>query len=280
MALRKLSEDEVKTIAGPEAVWPEMTAADVFQMVSIRVRGGSTGKPDRLQEQDRWTKLLPVIEKAMAQVSQLRIDGQEDMAQAVIALVRETLRRFDERIEIERFLPEPKEGEEAQGQAAPQIPPEVAAKLEELAQLLQEKEAELQKAQQALLDKQGEIDASVEKAKVDAMAKVRVAEITAPIEAEAKVRVAEVSAQQTAQVQMHAKGLEHENERDGLVQKQQETSALDGINEQIAAMAENQQALGRMLAEIGAPKPRMKVVHQKGPDGRVAESRLVPDEAE
>jgi uncharacterized membrane protein YgcG len=58
--------------------------------------------------------LLPVIKDAMAQVVEMRMAGREPESQAVIELVRETLRRFDERIDIERFLPKPGDGEEGQ----------------------------------------------------------------------------------------------------------------------------------------------------------------------
>ncbi|MGZ9909579.1 hypothetical protein ACXYS1_26060, partial [Escherichia coli] len=88
----------------------------------------STGKPDRLQDQDRWTKLLQVIEKAMAQVSQLRAAGNSAEAEAIVELVRETLRRFDERVDLNRFLPPQQDGQEQE----PQIPPEVQQMVEEL----------------------------------------------------------------------------------------------------------------------------------------------------
>lgn len=107
--LRKMTEAEVKMIAGQDAVWPSMSIDEIFGLVSIEVRGGSTGKPDRLQEQDRWIKLMPVIEKAVTQVAELRAKGQEQLAHAVIELTKETLRRFDERIDIEQFLPPPAE---------------------------------------------------------------------------------------------------------------------------------------------------------------------------
>ncbi len=103
--LRKLSLQEVQQIAGEDAVWPDLTAEQVFDQITLEVRGGSTGKPNELQEQDRWTKLLPVIEKTIEQVSKLRETGQEPLAQTLIELTRETLRRFDERIDIEEFLP-------------------------------------------------------------------------------------------------------------------------------------------------------------------------------
>jgi hypothetical protein len=110
--LRKFTEQEVKAVAGENAAWPQLAIEDIFNLVTVEVRGGSTGKPDRLQEQDRWTKLLPIINEAVAKVSELRAAGQEALAQAIIELTRETLRRFDERIDIEQFLPKAPEGED------------------------------------------------------------------------------------------------------------------------------------------------------------------------
>ena len=138
--LRKLSPQEVKAIAGEDAVWPELTAEEVFEKVTLEVRGGSTGKPNELQEQDRWTKLMPVIEKTMEQVSKLREAGQEPLAQALIELARETLRRFDERIDIEEFLPPAS----AQGQPDPA---KLAQENMMLKQQVQEMTGELQKAE-------------------------------------------------------------------------------------------------------------------------------------
>ena len=131
VCLRKLGEPEVKRIAGAEAVWPTMSAEEVFEMVTLSVRGGSTGKPDRLQEQDRWTKLLPVIEGTIQKVSELRAQGQNELAGALVSLTRETLHRFDERLDIEQFLPQPK----ADGQPDPQA---LAQQVEQLKQLVKQ----------------------------------------------------------------------------------------------------------------------------------------------
>lgn len=138
VCLRKMTPQEVARIAGPdaEATWPTLSADQIFELVSVSVRGGSTGKPDRLQEQDRWTKLLPVIEKTAQQVAELYTKGQSKLAQALVQLLRETLRRFDERVDIEQFLPPPpKDGEPDPAMAAQ----EVAM----LKQKLQELESEL-----------------------------------------------------------------------------------------------------------------------------------------
>jgi hypothetical protein len=119
--LRKLTPAEVEKIAGPEAAvsWPSLTIDDIFGTVTIEVRGGSTGKPDRLQEQDRWTKVMPVIEKTIQQVAELRAKGEQSLANALVELAKETLKRFDERLDIEQFLPAaPPDGQADPAQAA------------------------------------------------------------------------------------------------------------------------------------------------------------------
>lgn len=190
MCLRMLGPDDVRKIAGEDAQWPELSADEVFQLVTLQVRGGSTGKPDRLQEQDRWTKLLPVIEKAMAQVSQLRQAGQDDAAQAVTELVRETLRRFDERIDLDRFLPQPKkddQGNTGEIKVSPQM-------LEQAKQMVQDLQAKVEDLTKAAGDKAADREADLEKARINALASIESAEKVAGINAAADVEVAKINA--------------------------------------------------------------------------------------
>ncbi len=184
ICLRKLPPEDVLRIAGPEAQWPQMAPEDIFDIVSVQVRGGSTGKPDRLQEQDRWTKLLPVIEKAMAQVAQLKQAGMDAEAMAVVELVRETLRRFDERVDLERFLPIPKEGEEG----GDNIPPEVRQQVQELMGRLQE-------AETALADRSAELQSKERQAQIQADAKVQATVGAAQVKADADAEAAAIQAE-------------------------------------------------------------------------------------
>ena len=279
MCLRKLSTAEVQQMAGADAVWPEMqTPEQVFQMVSLRVRGGSTGKPDRLQDQDRWTKLLPVVREAMGQVGELRATGQEDAAQAVIHLVRETLRRFDERIDIERFLPQPKDGEEPQGQADPLQDPRVQQAVQEMQQQAVEAynalQDELTKAQQALKDKDADRVAAIEQARINAMRDVEVASVRAPIEAQAKVESARVTSEATAWAQVRvaemtaaAQPLEPgEAPEAAEVHEPSEASEIAPV---LASIAQGQERIAQMVqAAMTAgqqPKPAMQVIHERDP---------------
>lgn len=189
--LRKLTLQEVQKIAGPEAQWPQLSVEDVLRNVSVSVRGGSTGKPDHLQEQDRWTKLLPVIKDTVREIVEVRKAGQEQLAQLAMALLKETLRRFDERFEVEQYLPEPDKNADPNGQGdGMTVTPEMMQQAEQMVQQLQERIGELEREAK---DKTADRDADIQKAKIDASARIEVAETTAKIDAAAKVEVARIT---------------------------------------------------------------------------------------
>jgi len=201
--LRKMTPQEVTEIAGPEANWPQLSADQIFRLVSVEVLGGSTGKPDRLQEQDRWTKMLPVLRDSIMQAADLQAQGKTQQAQAIIELAKETLRRFEERFDIEQFLPKPKEGEE-DGNDPMQDPrvQQLVQKAQEEMQALQQQVKELEgkvasneaQAQASVQVGQANAQRDVEVAELNARRDIEVARITAPIEAEAKVLVARIQA--------------------------------------------------------------------------------------
>lgn len=141
VCLRKMTPEEVKRVAGADASWPTLSTEQVFEQIYVEVRGGSTGKPDRLQEQDRWTKLQPVIEKTVTTVAELYSKGQVRLGQALVAMLRETLRRFDEHIDIDQYLPEPPQQDKAN-------PEQLAQEIQQLKMHAQELAQQLEKAQE------------------------------------------------------------------------------------------------------------------------------------
>lgn len=143
VCLRKMTSEEVKRVAGADATWPTLSIDQVFEQVYVEVRGGSTGKPDRLQEQDRWTKLQPVIEKTVTTVADLYAKGQVRLGQALVAMLRETLRRFDEHIDIDQYLPEPPEQDKPN-------PEQLAQEVQQLKMHAQELQQQLEKAQEQM----------------------------------------------------------------------------------------------------------------------------------
>lgn len=103
--LQELTPAQVQRIAGLGYAWPVMSKAEIFDMVNIEIRAGSTGKPNKLREREQWLEFLPKLQEAVVKVTELRASGQGDLAQALIEMLKETLKRFDERIDIDSFLP-------------------------------------------------------------------------------------------------------------------------------------------------------------------------------
>lgn len=158
MLLQKLPLEEVQQIVGPDAVWPQLSKEQVFSMIQIEVRGGSTGKPNAARDQERWLKLMPIIQDAMLKVAELRAQGQNDMADAVVELVRETLNRFDERIDLSEFIP-PAFAEGDPMAALEKLEPEQRAVVQQVMQqgmqqlqMLQQQNQELQQQLQQATD--------------------------------------------------------------------------------------------------------------------------------
>lgn len=127
LSVQTLDQEAVLTICGPGAVWPEdMSIDEIHQVVNIEIRAGTTGKPDTARQQQTWGVLLPIIENMLEKIFALRqqamggtvIDpatGQmiqqppDPMAAAkadcLEELLKETVKRSDERLDVKRFLP-------------------------------------------------------------------------------------------------------------------------------------------------------------------------------
>lgn len=83
--------------------WPELSREEVFDMVSMTIRAGTTGAPDKQEQQESWGRLLPIIQGLVVQIMQTQAQGMD--AEPLVNLLRETVKRFDERLEVEQFLP-------------------------------------------------------------------------------------------------------------------------------------------------------------------------------
>ncbi len=83
--------------------WPELSREEVFDMVSMRIRAGTTGAPDKQEQQEVWAQVLPLIQGLVMQIMQVRSAGGD--AEPLINLLKETVKRFDERLEVEQFIP-------------------------------------------------------------------------------------------------------------------------------------------------------------------------------
>jgi hypothetical protein len=120
-ALQALTFEDVKRIAGPLAFWPEgMAYEELADFVVVEIVAGSTGKPQMRADKETWATLLPLVQNAIVQITTMEATGNPAvMAQAkgLRALLRETLKRLDDRLSIDQILPP---------MPAPLIPPAAA----------------------------------------------------------------------------------------------------------------------------------------------------------
>ena len=139
MLLQELTVQQVEYLAGTGAVWPQMAKHEVFNLVNIEIRAGSTQKPNQAQEQERWTTLLPIIKETVMTVSELQAQGNLPLAETLRKILKETLRRFDERMDLEDLMGP--EGQEGQAQA--QQMASMQQQVMELQQALQQAQEQL-----------------------------------------------------------------------------------------------------------------------------------------
>lgn len=83
--------------------WPELSREEVFDMIEMKIRAGTSGAPDKMEQQENWGKVLPVVQGLVTQIMQVQASGMD--AEPLINLLRETLKRFDERLEVDQFTP-------------------------------------------------------------------------------------------------------------------------------------------------------------------------------
>jgi hypothetical protein len=90
--LKEMSPEQVTQIVGVGAVWPQMTLAEIADEIYLDVEAGSTGKPNQAVEINNWQQLLPFV---------MQIPGIDP-----IWLLRETLRRLDDRMDVTEAIAE------------------------------------------------------------------------------------------------------------------------------------------------------------------------------
>lgn len=59
--LTEMSEEKVKEIAGPGAVWPTLSRSDVAKELSLEVKGGSAGRPNQARDAATFERLYPLL---------------------------------------------------------------------------------------------------------------------------------------------------------------------------------------------------------------------------
>lgn len=113
----KLEIDEVRALAGPDAMWPAYTGPDdLANLVVVDIAAGSSGKPDTAAERAALAQTLPLLQAGITQIGQLRGSSQEDIADALEAVLKLAVERAgDPRLDLSALLPQAGE--------APVMPP-------------------------------------------------------------------------------------------------------------------------------------------------------------
>ena len=160
-----MSPDQAKQIAGPGAVWPDdASREDAYRLIDVRIRAGSTAKPNKMRERDQWIQFMPQVLQLIQSIAQARQQQMPDLEQAYRAVLEETLRRFDERLAVETFLPAEEKGGEQQPeqQGDPRI--------EQLAKVVEQIMQQMQQMQQAMQQQAGQGDTEIQREQIRAQA--------------------------------------------------------------------------------------------------------------
>lgn len=88
--LSNVSEEVVREIVGPGAVWPTMSREQLAKEVFLEIEAGSTGRPNQAQEIQNFERLAPII---------MQIPGVKPEK-----LAREAIRRLDDKLQLEDFF--------------------------------------------------------------------------------------------------------------------------------------------------------------------------------
>lgn len=107
----------LQVIVEPAYDWPQLSRDQIFDQVEINIVAGTTGAPDKIQSQETWIKVLPLVQQLQSQIIQIAAAGGD--FSPVEALLRETLHRFDDRIDVDQFLPKRAPVAPAAGPASP-----------------------------------------------------------------------------------------------------------------------------------------------------------------
>ncbi len=106
--LQEMPAQLIQRYAGMSAYWPvdQMSKDQVFSLSEIKIRAGSSGKPNKQQDLEKWGKLMPEIKEAL----EMAINMQQEImipidANPWIKLIQETFRKADEALDVMEFFP-------------------------------------------------------------------------------------------------------------------------------------------------------------------------------
>jgi len=86
----EMSEEQVKVIVGPGAVWPTQTLAQIANEMYLEVEAGSSGRPNQAVEIENFTKIAPIL---------MQIPGLD-----TVELAKEGVRRLGDKLDVNKFI--------------------------------------------------------------------------------------------------------------------------------------------------------------------------------
>jgi hypothetical protein len=90
--LLNMSEEQVKQIVGPGAMWPTLTKADVAKEIFLEIEAGSSGRPNQAQQLQNFERLAPIL---------MQIPGVKPQF-----LAKEAIKRMDDKIDTDEAVAE------------------------------------------------------------------------------------------------------------------------------------------------------------------------------
>lgn len=104
-SIQAITSEYAQRIAGPAGFWPVgMDVQDILTLVEVDIEAGSTGRPNADASREAWATLLPQIKDTLVEIRQFDVTDPP-LAAALRNIVRETVRRLDDRINIDQFIP-------------------------------------------------------------------------------------------------------------------------------------------------------------------------------
>jgi hypothetical protein len=88
--LLNVSEETVKEIIGPGAVWPTLTKGEVAKEIILDIEAGSSGRPNQQQELQNFERLAPIL---------MQIPGINP-----VMMAKEAIKRLDDRINVDEMI--------------------------------------------------------------------------------------------------------------------------------------------------------------------------------
>lgn len=106
VALTHMTGDDVRKLVGPDAMWQQIQSPEELRsLVEIDIRAGSSGKPNTTAERQAWSMLLPQLTQGVQQIGQLRGATPDVIADSLEELMRITVERSGDYINLDQLIP-------------------------------------------------------------------------------------------------------------------------------------------------------------------------------